>query len=210
MALIKCVECGKEISDKAASCPNCGIPIASQVSSGEGFTFNSAAQSTTKKPNKHFAKTVGTIIGVIVILVGAWIAFTVIRTIISDGVINKAAEVMLNSSPVTIIDEIENVQAHSWQALPFNLPYAGVLTIDASIENGNNIHIEVIPQEALQVFENKGNYGVFANFSASQTHLYKRTGRMVAGNYYLLLQDKTWGIFSSKASDVRVLAKLTS
>ena len=26
MALIKCPECGKEISDKAASCPNCGCP----------------------------------------------------------------------------------------------------------------------------------------------------------------------------------------
>jgi len=27
MALIKCPECGKEISDKAVSCPNCGSPI---------------------------------------------------------------------------------------------------------------------------------------------------------------------------------------
>lgn len=27
MALIKCEECGKEISDKAKSCPNCGFPI---------------------------------------------------------------------------------------------------------------------------------------------------------------------------------------
>ncbi len=27
MALIKCPECGKEISDKAAACPNCGCPI---------------------------------------------------------------------------------------------------------------------------------------------------------------------------------------
>ena len=26
MALIKCPECGKEISDKAAACPNCGCP----------------------------------------------------------------------------------------------------------------------------------------------------------------------------------------
>lgn len=26
MALIKCTECGKEISDKAAACPNCGAP----------------------------------------------------------------------------------------------------------------------------------------------------------------------------------------
>lgn len=30
MALIKCPECGKEISDKAAACPNCGAPITQQ------------------------------------------------------------------------------------------------------------------------------------------------------------------------------------
>jgi len=30
MALIKCPECGKEISDRAAACPNCGFPIASK------------------------------------------------------------------------------------------------------------------------------------------------------------------------------------
>lgn len=27
MAMIKCPECSKDISDKAASCPNCGVPI---------------------------------------------------------------------------------------------------------------------------------------------------------------------------------------
>lgn len=27
MALIKCPECGKEISDKATACPNCGSPV---------------------------------------------------------------------------------------------------------------------------------------------------------------------------------------
>lgn len=27
MALIKCPECGKEISDKAPACPNCGMPL---------------------------------------------------------------------------------------------------------------------------------------------------------------------------------------
>lgn len=34
MALIKCPECGKEISDKASSCPNCGCPIAEMSTSG--------------------------------------------------------------------------------------------------------------------------------------------------------------------------------
>lgn len=31
MALIKCPECGKEISSLAVACPNCGIPIAGVV-----------------------------------------------------------------------------------------------------------------------------------------------------------------------------------
>lgn len=30
MALIKCPECGKEISNKASACPNCGYPISQQ------------------------------------------------------------------------------------------------------------------------------------------------------------------------------------
>ena len=28
MAMISCKECGKDVSDKAVSCPNCGVPIA--------------------------------------------------------------------------------------------------------------------------------------------------------------------------------------
>lgn len=33
MALIKCPECGKQVSDKAGSCPNCGCPIANAPTS---------------------------------------------------------------------------------------------------------------------------------------------------------------------------------
>jgi len=33
MALIKCAECGKEISSKAEKCPFCGAPVVSDVDS---------------------------------------------------------------------------------------------------------------------------------------------------------------------------------
>ena len=33
MALIKCPECGKEISSQAGACPNCGCPIANKPTS---------------------------------------------------------------------------------------------------------------------------------------------------------------------------------
>ena len=31
MALIQCEECGKEISDKALTCPECGMPTLAQL-----------------------------------------------------------------------------------------------------------------------------------------------------------------------------------
>ena len=34
MAMIKCPECGKEVSDKAVSCPNCAYPIADSKPDG--------------------------------------------------------------------------------------------------------------------------------------------------------------------------------
>lgn len=34
MALVRCKECGKEVSDRASSCPNCGCPIADMITSG--------------------------------------------------------------------------------------------------------------------------------------------------------------------------------
>lgn len=33
--LIKCTECGKEVSDKAGKCPNCGAPVYEVVAEGE-------------------------------------------------------------------------------------------------------------------------------------------------------------------------------
>lgn len=45
MALIKCPECGKEISDKASNCPSCGYPIEALSPEGtvkkKGFCFES-------------------------------------------------------------------------------------------------------------------------------------------------------------------------
>lgn len=36
MAIIKCKECGKDISDKAEKCPSCGAPISKKGSQNEG------------------------------------------------------------------------------------------------------------------------------------------------------------------------------
>lgn len=54
MALIKCPECGKEFSDRAESCPNCGCPtetIVQDTTSTECEEIMETAFHVTKKIN---------------------------------------------------------------------------------------------------------------------------------------------------------------
>lgn len=47
MALVKCTECGKELSDKATTCPNCGCPLG-EIQETE-VTATSTKSATKKK-----------------------------------------------------------------------------------------------------------------------------------------------------------------
>ena len=61
MALISCSECGKEVSEKAISCPNCGAPVS-------GDSFVSLNPQSHAKVTRTGAKWEG--IGFILIVVG--------------------------------------------------------------------------------------------------------------------------------------------
>ncbi len=65
MALIKCPECGKEISDKASACPNCGMPLRREdcgtydvvvTRENQWFLINPAATITVDNVNKYELK----------------------------------------------------------------------------------------------------------------------------------------------------------
>lgn len=63
MALINCVECGKEISDQARACPNCGNPSEEQ------------AKMQRVQDTNDDSKRIGyVILGVIIVIVGFAIA----------------------------------------------------------------------------------------------------------------------------------------
>lgn len=47
MALIDCPECGGQVSDRAPTCPHCGVPIASSAKAHSGATSTQPPSSTT-------------------------------------------------------------------------------------------------------------------------------------------------------------------
>ena len=59
MALIKCSECGKEISDKATTCPNCGCPV----------LHNNLPTQSLQKTSKQGNKKHGCLIPMLVIFI---------------------------------------------------------------------------------------------------------------------------------------------
>lgn len=60
MALIKCPECGKEVSDKAVRCPHCGLPFSDVHSATHGNPINDANEngvlSQSQKVKKRMPK----------------------------------------------------------------------------------------------------------------------------------------------------------
>lgn len=69
MALIKCSECGKEISSEATACPSCGNPIKIQVSKTVEPTKPMEVELTSKKWKKRIA------FAIILLLVGWVVCF---------------------------------------------------------------------------------------------------------------------------------------
>lgn len=49
MALIVCTECGKDVSDKAISCPNCGVPISTLSSTPPTVILNKKSHTYTTR-----------------------------------------------------------------------------------------------------------------------------------------------------------------
>jgi len=76
MALIKCPECNKEISDKVKSCPFCGFPFESNADIQQ--VEISSVNIATKDPAKTKKLITGAIIAVIILVLG-FVAFSVIK-----------------------------------------------------------------------------------------------------------------------------------
>jgi|WetSurMetagenome_2_1015567.scaffolds.fasta_scaffold243123_3 hypothetical protein len=96
MALVKCPDCGKEISDVAPSCPHCGRPM---LQTGPSVEVKKA-----KKPNRLG---VGCLI-VFLVFIGLWIVGKFVGGLTSSPVAK-------NDTPTpTVVEPQLELVAYSW------------------------------------------------------------------------------------------------
>jgi hypothetical protein len=90
MALIKCRECQKEVSDSAISCPGCGAPIASAaLKKGDNVPYSDqevAVMLSKKKKTSHLLHLVMSII-----TLGFWVIIWFIVAL-SNSMENKSID----------------------------------------------------------------------------------------------------------------------
>ncbi len=184
MALIQCTECGKEISSKADKCPHCGCPIAAKALKNSNYTR----------------------LVILLALLGLVGYFALTRTIGTENT-NKLVAVATRS-PMTLLNQIENIPANSWKAIGVTLPYNGSLQIEITVQKGNEQEVRLIPVSEIENYKSNGTYSQFDNFMSESSTTYIRNGNLNAGQYYLVLKDKTLGILSASSSDIKVFAKL--
>lgn len=115
MALINCPECGKEISDKAGNCPNCGCPIQPEQETkdgkGERWSFEKSPKITEKEKKEKPKKKIGCL-KIILIIVAICIVIEIIGSIGGDdekdsssGNENQASTEIQNETQETQTEE---------------------------------------------------------------------------------------------------------
>ena len=115
MALIKCTECGKEISDKAVVCPNCGFPIENKNVSPINTSENKESQNVVNLAELSLS------IGQNVTSLGMNVGFEAIlseelctqKNFFSSGV----AKVLLHTHGIEFIVAMKNIKLHNSQII---------------------------------------------------------------------------------------------
>ncbi len=113
-------------------------------------------------------------------------------------------------APITLKDDVENLPATLWKAVPVNLPYSGSVTVTLEVVRGNPIDVFLTTADQLETMKKSqwSQVRAYTDFNASKTKTYKRSSQLNQGNYYLVLRDTSLGILSMSASDISVKVEL--
>lgn len=107
MALIKCPECGKEISDKAGSCPNCGMPLSNTESNSPHVSTEKSNEESKPSNEKKALNKKHIIVISVVLAVLAIAAAVLIPILISNSLSPEEVEAVNTvSEAISAIGEV--------------------------------------------------------------------------------------------------------
>jgi len=111
MAIIKCLECGKDISNKALSCPNCGVPLNENISDDIISSKNETNNIEKPKNQATIKKEENTMSSFFVGITIVVIMFILFKSCSGNDNKSKSSSVEEGASSVTEITEVQKEAA---------------------------------------------------------------------------------------------------
>ena len=158
MALINCKECGKEVSDKATACPNCGAPIDNYISATKDVK-----SSTSSEPPKTYMGLVSLVLGIaglmmpyfaIVFIVPATFITAVIAITKKQAIIGIIAIILSISGFSRIIDTSNQIQKIVEN--PFSSQSIDPATLKVTYAEYQQIENGMSYQEVVNIIDEEG------------------------------------------------------
>jgi hypothetical protein len=204
-----CTKCGTDLPDDSRFCRSCGQTLGVVSTGGGAAAAVAPARIPLPKPKRGLH--IGIKVGALALLAG--FLLLVLTTNIGSNVRSESKSQAVGAvlhTPITVKDEVENLPAASWKAVPLNLPYSGSVNVNLSIVQGNPVDVFLARADQLETIKKEqwNNVQVFTDFNASKTKTYRRDGKLGQGGYYLVVRDSSLGILSASASDISLKVQL--
>lgn len=203
MALIKCKECGKEISDKATACPHCGCPVqtadGAKVEMQEESTVKGKDQSQGAVPVKKKKKGHGCLMTIIV--------FALICVAVNIAVTNDAKDRKENPQKYddSIAAKYIDVSSEESSKIDAVLNDCGITDV-VSFEHDellDNAHVDGETGYRICVSDNIDNVILYLNADKTVYGVrYADYDLYADGNVVATLQDYTFT--TDEASDLMI------
>ena len=163
MAMINCPECGKEISDLAQSCPNCGFPMAFSSASNSAIThekINYTAPIVVEEQSKKPAFGIWVTIGCILTLFFIISVSTITSSMSSD---KNNVEEKVADSPETVAETVEEkpeyIVAHNQNYIESDIEETQITEEEWSEENQDITYEDVFFYDLMDNIESyNGKY----------------------------------------------------
>jgi hypothetical protein len=212
LALIKCAECGNEMSDKAAACPRCGAPNAPTVTTGAAPTAppppSTPVQAApiqalpvpmvAKAPKPFF--TVGRVLAWLFILGGGWLAFRMLTGSSLAGAIQ---------GPETIVNESLQLKEGAAMSYSFILPSSRRVDVKVNAAP-KNVNVMLMTDEQWLKYEKVhgslwgGEFMYTRALSRQDILSWEGSDVLPAGRWRVVIERPKEAILFGHPSDVSV------
>ena len=111
--------------------------------------------------------------------------------------------------PVDLKNEVENLPANSWKAIPIQVPYAGSVTVSMQVQRGNPVELVVTDNKNVEELKSGSRQlTYFGGFYAVKAMTFQHSDRLNQGTYFVVMRDSSLGILSASTSDISLKVRV--